>query len=73
MSLQSKGADDGDGANENDRDDGDKEEVENERILYHLLDSDCFHTYEEKGCFTNGSFTNLMILIIQNIEMPALL
>ena len=45
------GADGGDGANENDREDGDKEEVENERILYHLLDSDYFfHTYEEKGC-----------------------
>ena len=32
LSLQSKDADDGDGANG--KDDGDKEEVENERILH---------------------------------------
>ena len=47
LSLQSKGADDGDGASGND--DGDKEEVENERILHHLLDCDHFFTLTKKG------------------------
>ena len=47
LSLQSIGADGGDGANEN-RDDGEKEEVENEKILYHLLNNGYFFTLTKK-------------------------
>lgn len=45
--MQLIGADGRDGANEK-RDDGEKGEVENEKILHHLLDNDYVFTLTKK-------------------------